>query len=140
MNPYEKFAEAWLRTGDPLQAALSMGLQGSDAFTMAREYPNRLEVICAKQDLIEAHGAEYFLPSKADQARAVWNKAQSTTDPDAYQKLMRLYAEIMGNMAPKEQKVSGNLQQAIVFEMIVPSATKPAINVTPERLQIETSS
>lgn len=138
MSRYEEFAEQLLRTGDPLQAAMAIGLRGSEAFTAEKEWPNKLEVIAAKQELLEAHGPEYFLPSKFDQARAIWTKAMNTTDPDAYTKLMRLYAEVMGNIAPKvDTKANTNQAAHIVFEMVMPAAQKPVINVTPERLQIE---
>lgn len=106
----------------------------------AKDWPNNLEVITAKQELLEAHGPEYFLPSKFDQARAIWTKAQNTPDPDAYVKLHRLYAEVMGNIAPKVDKSVSIDAPRIVFEMVMPAATKPVIDVTPERLQIEKSS
>ena len=136
MTRFEEFAEQWLRTGDPLAAARALGMNGSDALLAAREWPNNLEVIVAKQELLQAHGPEYFLPTKHDQARAIWQRAQECGNADEYQKLQRLYAEIMGNLAPKRAEVSGNLQQAIVFEMITPAAVKPIIDITPEKKQL----
>lgn len=137
MTQYEVFAEQLLRSGDPVAAARAIGLDGPTALLAARDWPNKLEVIEAKQQLIEAHGAEYFLPSKFDQARDVWNRAKGTNDPDAYAKLMRLYAEIQGNIAPKnEQKLSIDAPK-IIFEMVMPAPVKPVIDVTPERLLIE---
>lgn len=136
MTQFEEFAEQWLRTGDPLAAARSMGLVGSDAMLAARDWPNKLEVVVAKQELLEAHGPEHFLPTKHDQARSVWQRAQECSDPDDYQKLMRLYAEIMGNLAPKKAEVQGNMGHSIIFEMITPAANKPVIDITPTQKQL----
>lgn len=136
MNRYESFAEQLLRTNDPVAAARAVGLEGGEAMIAARDWPNKIEVIEAKQSLLEAHGAEYFLPTKFDQARDIWSRAMQTTDPDAYAKLMRLYAEIQGNIAPKNENKVNIEAPKIIFEIVQPSASKPVIDVTPERLQI----
>jgi hypothetical protein len=51
--------------------------------------------LCA--DLIDEHGEEYFLPTKADVARLIYKKANgANVDSENYAKLMRLFCEVRG--------------------------------------------
>ena len=54
-------------------------------------------IVTEKQkELLAEYGEEYFLPSKVDTARDIWNRAKACHDPDQYSKLMRLYADVRG--------------------------------------------
>jgi hypothetical protein len=132
----EQFAAAWLRFGDPFTAALSLGFPHGEAIVVARDWPDKIEVICARAELLEQHDEAYFLPTKVDQARKVWDLCLTAPTAEERLKAHKLYAEIQGNLAPKQEQITGQIQQRIIFEMIQPSTVKPAINISPERKQI----
>jgi hypothetical protein len=141
MTKEEQYAEALLRHSDPLLAAISVGFSNGEAFAIAKNWTNKPEVVSAKADLLAKHGEEHFLPSKYDQARAVWAISQSATTADDRIKAQKLYAEIMGNLAPKQEEVRGSIQQEIIFRMVGPPLAKvlDISPVKPERVKIEAS-
>ncbi len=108
-----RFALEWLRRGDPWPAALAvLGHQDpGKASLAASSWPFDPYVIAKRNALLEEFGEDYFLPSKADLARTVWNEAMNLRTAIDKTRNLRLYAEIMGFVAKDvgKGKLSGNV-------------------------------
>lgn len=102
------FAVELLKTPtDPFKAALAVcGVDTGKALFVANKWPSDAFVLSEISRLKEEEGELAFLPTKADLARSLWERAHSetrrTTNED-FVKLTRLYAEIM-DFVPKVQK------------------------------------
>ena len=102
------FAGELLRTpADPFRAALAVfGANTNKALRVANEWPSDGFVIDEVKRLKVEQGELAFLPSKADLARAVWERAHAKeTEDDDFTKMARLYAEIL-DYIPKVSKVA----------------------------------
>lgn len=104
------FAAALLKTpNDPFKAALSIidsSKTAGPAMWAANYWPNDPAVKAEVERLKAEQGELAFLPSKADLARALWDKAHhERTTNDDFTKMARLYAEIM-DFVPKVSKVA----------------------------------
>ena len=111
----DRFAVEWLRKGDPWPAALAViGHQDPGrASQVAAQWPFDPYVKAQRARLIEENGEEYYLPTKTDLARKVWQDAENDrlTAKDRTSNY-RLYAEIMGFIekdAGKGGKLDGNI-------------------------------
>lgn len=92
------FAEQWLKNpSDPFKAALLVFPTNTPkALWTATNWPLDAEVLKLKRDLEDEFGEASFLPSKNELARDIWEKAKSTGDPYAYERLAKLYADVRG--------------------------------------------
>lgn len=102
------FAVELLKTpADPFRAALAVFASNTNrALWVANHWPNDSFVKEEMQRLKEESGELSFLPSKADLARSLWERAHSErTSNDDFTKMARLYAEIM-DFVPKVPKVA----------------------------------
>lgn len=105
----DRFAVEWLRKGDPWLAALAvLGNQDTGkASVCASTWPFDAYVIRKRNELLAEHGEDYFLPSKADLARKVWDEAGKYNAAAADKtRNYRLYAEIMGFVEKPDGKAS----------------------------------
>lgn len=121
------FAVELLKTpSDPFRAALSVFSKNTNkALRVANEWPADPFVISEIKRLKE-EGELSFLPSKADLARSLWERAHSErTCNDDFTKMARLYAEIM-DFVPKSSKVEANVKTSSVVQ-VVASATDQAL-------------
>lgn len=101
------FAAELLKTpNDPFKAALAVfDPDTGRALRAAHEWPNDPFVIAEQARLSEERGELSFLPTKADLARSLWERAHAnTTTNDDFTKMARLYADIM-DYVPKVAKV-----------------------------------
>jgi hypothetical protein len=69
--------------------------------------------------LVEDVDPKLLMPTKYEQARDIYARAQKTEDNEEYVKLMRLYADIMGFVEKPGANVDVNVQVANV--MVVPN-------------------
>lgn len=102
------FAVELLKTpADPFRAALAVFATNTNkALRVANEWPANSFVMAEVKRLKEEEGELSFLPSKADLARSLWERAHTaSTDNDDFTKMARLYAEIM-DFVPKVPKVA----------------------------------
>jgi len=102
------FAAELLKTPtEPFKAALAVfGNDTGKALYVATHWPVDSFVLSETSRLKEEQGELAFLPSKADLARSLWERAHGQnfrTSHDEFVKLTRLYAEIM-DFVPKIQK------------------------------------
>ena len=68
--------------------------------------------------LKEEEGELSFLPSKADLARSLWERAHTaSTDNDDFTKMARLYAEIM-DFVPKVSKIEANVKNTSTIQVV----------------------
>lgn len=107
----DRFAEMWLRKGDPWLAAQAvLGTQNIGYTSQcASQWPFDDYVKAKRQELLDEHGEEYFLPTKADLARKVWNEAiNERVTPQDRNRNARLYAEIMGFVEKPDAKGGKN--------------------------------
>lgn len=122
------FAIELLKTpADPFRAALAVFATNTNkALRVANEWPADSFVISEVKRLKEEEGELSFLPSKADLARSLWERAHTaTTGNDDFTKMARLYAEIM-DFVPKVSKVEANVKTSSVIQ-VVASATDEAL-------------
>jgi hypothetical protein len=90
---------------DPFKVALSLFPDNTNrALWVAHNWPHDAEVKAEQERLANEDGGD-FLPSKADLARAIWQKMEGTTNSEGrvivpttedYAKLAKLYAEVRG--------------------------------------------
>lgn len=98
------FARAWLMTpDDPWKAGVSVvgNANVQLLLVIASQWTIDGVVLAERKRILDKEGALAFLPSKADHARELWNKAQTAFQMGAlptYEKLMRQYGEIMGHI------------------------------------------
>jgi hypothetical protein len=101
------FAAELLKTpNDPFKAALAIfDPDTGRALRAAHEWPKDPFVIAEQTRLSAERGELSFLPTKADLARSLWERAHAnTTTNDDFTKMARLYADIM-DYVPKVAKV-----------------------------------
>lgn len=109
----ERFVRAWLREPDTFKAALSV-LPSSNprttgwALHISSEWPDDPEVLELKADILEEEGEDEFLPTKAELAKRVYERAEETRNPDDAQKLYKLYAEIRGFIEKPGTTINNN--------------------------------
>jgi hypothetical protein len=104
------FALELLRTpADPFRAALSVFESDVNrALRVAVEWPKDAAVKAEVARLRGGEGELALLPTKADLARSVWDRAQGKrVDDESFVKLSRLYAEVMDYL-PKTQKIENS--------------------------------
>lgn len=107
------FAREFLRTPDNMfKAALSIFPDSTNkALKVSYDWPKDKIVLDEIQRLKQEEGEESFLPTKADLARSLWERAQSSLNDD-YVKITRLYAEIM-DFIPKNSKNDDKLTATV---------------------------
>lgn len=71
--------------------------------------------------LLDEFGEEHFLPSKADAARKIWDRAQAAFDDDSFTKLMRLYADVCGFIKRPEVNIDNRQVTIAPKIMVMPS-------------------
>lgn len=112
MIPYEDkkrdFAFMLLQNPDDvlLAAKAVAGSNANAVLYIVSNWPDDKQVLEYRKELITKYGEEYFLPSKAKIARAVWEDAQKCPDPDARIKFYKLYSDLLGYV--KENSVNIN--------------------------------
>ena len=104
---------------DPFRAALAVFASNTNrALWIANHWPQDGFVKEEMRRLKEEEGELSFLPSKADLARSLWERAHSErTSNDDFTKMTRLYAEIM-DFVPKVSKVEANVKNSSVVQVI----------------------
>lgn len=114
------FAVELLKTpADPFRAALAVFATNTNkALRVANEWPADSFVIAEVKRLKEEEGELSFLPSKADLARSLWERAHTaSTDNDDFTKMARLYAEIM-DFVPKVSKIEANVKNTSTIQVV----------------------
>ena len=114
------FAVELLKTpADPFRAALAVFATNTNkALRVANEWPADSFVIAEVERLKEEKGELSFLPSKADLARSLWERAHTaSTDNDDFTKMARLYAEIM-DFVPKVSKIEANVKNTSTIQVV----------------------
>jgi tRNA-dihydrouridine synthase len=114
------FAVELLKTPvDPFRAALAVFATNTNkALRVANEWPTDSFVMAEIKRLKEEEGELSFLPSKADLARSLWERAHSaSTENDDFTKMARLYAEIM-DFVPKVSKIEANVKTASTIQVV----------------------
>jgi len=82
---------------DPFKAALSVWPNDTaTALSASKDLPNDPDVKTMCDELVMENGQAAFLPTKEDLARAVWQRANKTLDPEVAFKGYKLYADIRG--------------------------------------------
>ena len=104
---------------DPFRAALAVFASNTNrALWVANHWPNDGFVKEEMQRLKEESGELSFLPSKADLARSLWERAHSErTSNDDFTKIARLYAEIM-DFVPKFSKIDANVKTSSTIQVV----------------------
>jgi len=106
---------------DPFRAALTVfSTNTNKALRVANEWPGDAFVIAEVKRIKEEEGELSFLPSKADLARSLWERAHRQERPpcdDDFTKMAKLYAEIMGYVV-KEPKVEINNKNTAGVQVI----------------------
>lgn len=117
------FAEALLRTPDnSFKAALSVIADTGKALQIASLWPEDEFVRAEMIRLISEHDPKEFLPSKSQQAKALYQMAEDQQlDEDTRLKAHALYAQIMGHIE-KNPGVQVNVQNNTVLRVPVRSA------------------
>lgn len=106
-----KFAAELLRNPkEPFLAGLSVFPNDNGrALRAAYEWPNDPEVKAEQARLTAKDGGAGFLPSKAELARAIWDKSTAAYDAEDFTKLAKLYADVMGFIQKPEPAVNVNV-------------------------------
>lgn len=91
------FAAALLRNdGDPFKAAFSISSDSGFCLQIARVWKDDPFVVAEQEKLLNSNDAKSFLPSKEQQARAIYAMASDEkTEPEDRLRAHKLYAEIM---------------------------------------------
>jgi hypothetical protein len=124
-----QFAKLLLRRPkEPLRVAKEMFPDDNNrAMNVGLTWPNDPVVREAQTELLESDD-ESFLPTKAQWALSVWEKAHSDVEPDDFMKLMKLYAEGRGFIQKQSISVDNSTktinlntpeEKKEAFEMIV---------------------
>lgn len=107
----DKFPEAWIRAGHPLDAAISLGLLPMEAYEISRTLAADDSILEAKAELLKTHGLEYFLPNQIETASEILTQARRTQDDTAKVKLYTLYCGLRGFVTKTaEQETKKELQ------------------------------
>ena len=114
-----KFADALLRDpSNPFAAAQMLNVDPGRVMEIATSWPNDLEVVRIKSELLEKHGPREFMPSREEAARLLWDKAQNAQKAEDVAKLMKIYGEYMGFIEKPGMTV--NNTQNLLHVMKVP--------------------
>lgn len=83
---------------DPYWAALQVYPDDTQLAAMiARTWPIDGEVLRLKKELVEANGADHYLPQRDELARSLWARMHDkNVTPDEFAKLAKVYADVMG--------------------------------------------
>jgi len=106
-----QLAHNLLKFPDDVDKAIIMTLGGPDIKAMTWIKENWLDSESfnnLKMKLLNKHGEEYFLPSKADVAREIYTESSKSMHLDDKIKGYELYCKLMG-MIKKDAKVSVNV-------------------------------
>lgn len=111
------FAASLMRSpDDPFKAALAVidaSRNAGPAMYAANYWPFDPDVKAEVERLREEKGELAFLPTKADLARSLWEKAHGErTSNDDFVKIARLYAEIL-DFIPKQSKVAIDAKNSV---------------------------
>lgn len=110
-----RFADAFARTQNAATAALSIFSHAGEALRQSLILPNDPKVIeelkRIKSEVTEAE----LLPSKAELAREVLQRARGSNDNEEYGKLMDLYFRVMGMIEKPGANVDVNVKVASVM-------------------------
>ena len=95
------FANAWLRNpNNVFEAALSVcNGNVSKAMALSMQGIHDPEILAIKQELKNAHGEEYFLPTKYEICHDILHRAKHTQFNDDYVKLIELQAKLRGQIS-----------------------------------------
>lgn len=93
-----RFAEAMLRFNNASQAAMSVIGDPGKALRAAQTLPADPLVLEEMARLRDEKGESSFLPSKAELAREVLERARECKVPEDYERLMKLYCNMMGHI------------------------------------------
>ena len=119
----QKFAALLLHNpNNPYEVAQS--LYADDimrSLFVARNWVTDQLVLDTQKTLIEDFGEEHFLPSKADAARTIWDRAQKCNDDSEFAKLMRLYADVCGHIKQNEVNIDARSMTIAPKIMILPA-------------------
>lgn len=92
-----RFAREYLRTKKWAEAALNVIGDPGTALRAAQVLPSDPIVIAEIERLVGENGEDSFLPTKAEIAREIYDKAKQFGDsPEDYERLMKLYCTIRG--------------------------------------------
>jgi hypothetical protein len=91
-----RFARELLRTKNANTAALSIIANPGVALLAAKELPFDLFVIEEMERLTEENGEAAFLPNRYEIARMILERAKDIRDAEGFEKLMKLYCNVMG--------------------------------------------
>lgn len=116
------FAYEWLkRPHNPFLAAQECTLnEMSVALEIATNWIYDIEVREYKRQLLEEHGEEHFLPSKATLLHGIYHRAETCEFNDDYVKLMRLGADMRGHIEKGAGVVVNNNSLTVNKVMQVP--------------------
>ncbi len=116
------FAVEWAKSpDDPYKAAYALFPHNPNRALLAgAKWPADPDVLAHKEKLQAENNGMGLLPTKADLARSLWERAHSklTSDED-FTKMAKLYAEIM-DFVPKQAKVnvSNNSEGGKVIQVV----------------------
>jgi hypothetical protein len=104
------FAEAWLH--NPTNAfAAALEITGNDpaaALEISSAWSHDPEVKRLKAELIEQHGQEAFLPTKHEILHDIYSRARTCPHNDDYVKMMRLAADMRGQIEKPGITINNN--------------------------------
>lgn len=109
-----EFAADWLRSNDPWKSASKL-FPADPAAVMrcVQHWVNDEVVLGEKKRILEEFGEAATLPTKAETARAIWDRAHNErTNNTDYVRLMQLYADIMAMIAKPAAVQVNNVQEA----------------------------
>lgn len=114
----DKFPEAWIRAGHPLDAAISLGLSPMVAFEISRTLAADESVLEAREKLLADHGLEHFLPNQIETAGEILTQARRTQDDNAKVKLYALYCGLRGFVTKTAEKETKKDLQVLVRSVL----------------------
>jgi len=79
--------------------------------------------------LLEEFGEEHFLPTKAELAREIWDRAKAAYDDDSFTKLMRLYADVLGYIKKSDVNIDNRQMLVSPKIMILPAIEQASEDV-----------
>jgi len=117
----KQFAALWITERDPFKAAIKLCPDNTNrALWISAKWVNDEIVLDEKQTLEDSDYALKCLPDKAAFAKQILDKMEKTHDPDAYAKLGKLYADIMGFVEKKQSLKIDKPNIPNVIELVSP--------------------
>lgn len=110
-----RFAAAMLRTKNASTAALEVIQDAGAALRQAYILPHDPLVIEEMGRLTTENGEASFLPTKFAIARDILDRAKACLDPDGFEKLMKLYCNVMGYI----EKPGANVSVAVAVSNVL---------------------